>query len=169
MSQSIAGGGEFDHSMEAAKRLETQYRRLGTRDPVCGWPGCEESNPFVLTGRHPDLLCYEHKLLSCARSPYEGHHVAGRHNSDVMADIPGNEHRILSEYQAAWPEDTLRNPNQSPLLAAAAAIRGWLDVLRIIIERSIAWIPEFLEWLHRELVERYGNDWWIKFGWGTPF
>ena len=156
-------------SFDMAKRLNDRYRQLGTRTPVCACTGCGETNPFALTGYDPDISCYEHKLLRGGRWPYEAHHVAGRHNSDVTADVPGNDHRILSEYQGDWPEDTLRNPDHSPLLVAAAAIRGWLDVLRVIIERSIGWIPEFLEWLHCELVDRYGSDWWIKFGWGAPF
>lgn len=156
-------------SFEELKRREERFRQLGTRHPLCIRPGCGETDPFALTGRKPVITCYEHQLIDLGRSPYEAHHVAGRHNSDVTADVPGNDHRILSEFQSAWPEDTLRNPNQSPLVAAAAAIRGWLDVLRIIIERSVGWIPEFLEWLDSELVSRYGSDWWVRFGWNQPF
>lgn len=158
----------LDPNLRDELRREERYRQLGTRTPVCAWPGCGERNPFALTGRDPDISCYEHYLLRNRRSPYEGHHVAGRHNSDVVAFVPGNEHRILSECQSAWPEDTLRNPDHSPLLVAAAAIRGWLDVLRVILERSIAWIPEFLEWLHRTLVDLYGPDWWEELGWTAP-
>lgn len=154
-----------DLSVEEVKRREARYRRLGTRDPICSWPDCGETNVYVLTGFYPDISCYEHQLLRAERWPYEAHHVAGRANSDVTADIPGNEHRILSDYQRYWPSDTLRNPEHSPLLVAAAAIRGWLDVLRILIERSIAWIPEFLEWLHCTLVDLYGPGWWLKLGW----
>ena len=156
-----------DRSVEELKRREERYRQLGTRDPVCRWPDCGETNPFALIGYHPDISCYEHYLLRSGRKPYEAHHVAGQHNSDVKVDVPGNEHRILSEYQRFWPEDTLRNPEHSPLLVAAAAIRGWLDVLRVIMERSIGWIPGFLEWLHRILVDIHGADWWVKLGWDT--
>ena len=98
------------------------------------------------------------------RRPYEYHHVDGQHNSDVTADVPGNDHRILSELQRLWPEDTLRNPEHSPLLVAAASIRGWCDVQLIII-RGVGWIPVFLEWLHPTLVDLYGPDWWKHFGW----
>ena len=149
---------------EKVKRLEQQYRRLGTRNPICAWPGCGETNPFVLQGYHPDISCYEHYLLSAGKPPYEAHHVAGQHNSDVTADVPGNDHRVLSEMQRSWPDDTLRNPDHSPLRVVAAAIRGWLDVMRVI-ERSVGWIPEFLEWLDLTLVDLYGSDWWEKFGW----
>lgn len=158
-------GSSREPSMQDAKRLEERYRQLGTRNPRCAWPECGETNPFALVGRRRDISCYEHYLLRAGRRPYEQHHVAGKSNSDVIAEIPGNDHRVLSEYQRYWPDDTLRNPEHSPLLVAAAAIRGWLDVLRVIIERSIAWIPEFLEWLHRILVDSYGPDWWVGFGW----
>ena len=154
-----------DMSIEEYKRREERYRQLGSRDPICAWPDCGESNVHALLGYRPDISCYEHYLLRAKRRPYEAHHVVGRSNSDVTADVPGNEHRILSEYQRFWPEDTLRNPEHSPLLVAAAAIRGWLDVLRVIIERSVGWIPEFLEWLHRTLVDVIGADWWVKLEW----
>lgn len=165
MSGTIVGGLDFGDSEYAAKRLEGQYRRLGIRTPVCAWPGCGERNPFALVGRHPDISCYEHYLLRTGKRPYEGHHVDGQNNSDVMSDIPGNDHRVISELQRLWPEDTLRNPEHSPLLVAAASIRGWLDVLLIIITRSVGWIPGFLEWLNRTLIDLHGPGWWIEFGW----
>ena len=154
-------------SFEELKRREERYRRLGTRTPVCAWPDCGETNVYALVGFYPDISCYEHYLLRVGRKPFEAHHVAGQANSDVTTDVPGNEHRILSEYQRYWPEDTLRNPDHSPLLAAAAAIRGWLAAMQVILERSVAWIPEFLEWLNRVLVDCFGTKWWLKLGWDT--
>lgn len=165
MTPLTPGSPDPSEDVEKVKRLETRYRMLGTRKPVCAWPGCGETNPFALVGIHPDISCYEHYLLRVGKRPYEAHHVAGQHNSDVTADVPGNDHRVLSELQRFWPDDTLRNPEHSPLLVAAAAIRGWLDVLRVIIDRGVGWIPEFLEWLNRILVDQYGADWWEKLGW----
>ena len=153
MSSIVGGGAGSGGSFEELKRLEIRYRMLGTRNPVCAWPDCGETKPFVLVGSHPDISCYEHYLLRAGKRPYEAHHVAGQHNSDVTADVPGNEHRLLSELQRSWPEDTLRNPEHSPLLVAAASIRGWLDVMSVIIDRGIGWIPGFLEWLHLILVD----------------
>src|SRR5690606_3208904 len=91
--------------IEAEKRREAHYRRLGTRAPKCAWPQCGETYPERLVGTHPDISCYEHYLLRSRRSPYEKHHVAGQHNSDVTVDVPGNDHRSLSELQRSWPED----------------------------------------------------------------
>ena len=165
MSGTAIAGAAFGDSPEESKRREARYRSLGSRTPVCAWPDCDETDPLVLMGHFPDIHCYEHYLLRSEKKPFEAHHVAGRHNSDVTADVPGNEHRLLSECQGFWSEDTLRNPEHSPLLVAAAAIRGWLDVMQVIIDRSIGWIPEFLEWLHRILVDQIGSDWWVKFEW----
>lgn len=165
MSAMIVTGGEFEDPFEVVKRIEEQYRRLGIRTPVCAWPGCGERNPFTLIGRHPDISCYEHYSLRTGRRPYESHHVAGKANSDATADVPGNDHRILSELQRFWPEDTLRNAEHSPLLKAAAAIRGWCDVLLVIIDRGVGWIPGFLEWLHLALVDHHGPNWWKQLGW----
>lgn len=67
--------------------------------------------------------------------------------------------------QRDWPERTLRNPDGSPLLRAAGAIRGWLDVLRVIIDRAVGWIPPFLEWLDERLRAVHGNRWWLAPGW----
>ena len=165
MSPRIPGSSDHGENVEGLRRLEEQYRRLGTRDPICAWPDCGETNPYALVGYHPDISCYEHYLLRVGKKPYEGHHVDGQNNSDVVADVPGNDHRVLSELQQFWPDDTLRNPDHSPLIVAAAAIRGWLDVLRVILERGVGWIPEFLEWLHRVLVDLIGPDWWVKLEW----
>lgn len=165
MSTTIVNGGSAEEPAEVIKWLESHYRRLGTRDPVCAWPDCGQTHPAVLIRRCDRISCYEHYTLSTGRRPYEAHHVAGRQNSDATADVPGNDHRILSELQRLWPEDTLRNPEHSPLIVAAASIRGWCDVLLVIIYRGVGWIPDFLEWLHLTLVDQHGPDYWTRLGW----
>lgn len=151
---------------EWERLLEEQYRRLGTRTPRCLEPGCDETNPFAFTGVHPDLLCYEHRLIRAGRDWLEDHHWKGQHNDPLdKSPVPGDDHRVLSGLQQSWPRETLRNPDGSPLLVAAAALRGWLDVLWLMIVRTVGWIPEFLEqldaWLRQQLAER----WWDDFGW----
>jgi hypothetical protein len=76
----------------------------------------------------------------------------------------GNPHRILNSYQQGWPQETLLNPDGSPLLKAAALLRGFLDILRLIIERIFGWIPEFLESLDAWLRQTLGPRWWEQFG-----
>ena len=148
------------------RRLEDQLRRLGSRNPTCSEPDCTERDPFALTGSVPDVLCYEHQTRSQGRTWVEDHHVAAKANDpDTVASLPGNDHRALSDLQRDWPSDTLRNPNASPLIRAAAAIRGWLDVLWVILTRSVGWIPVALEQLDGLLTGQVGPGWWRTIGW----
>jgi hypothetical protein len=150
-----------------AKR-EAAYQRLGIRTPHC--TQCAEADPLALTGAEPDILCYECRALAAGRSPIEQNHPAGQHNDPNTTPIPGNDHRVFSAYQSSWPRDTLRNPEGSPLLRAAAALRGWLDTLRLILERTVGWVPAFLETLDGWLGQQLGPRWWDGFEWegGAP-
>ena len=64
---------------------------------------------------------------------------------------------MLSELQALWPRDTLRNPDASPLVRAAAWLRAWLDMLRLIIDRAVGRIPAALEDLDTLLTKFIGQ------------
>jgi hypothetical protein len=145
------------------QRAEERLRQLGTDTPYCHEPGCDETCPLALTGVEPDIYCYEHDLLRRGRPWLEAHHPLGWHNDPRTVDAPANDHRVLSDLQLPWPRETLRNPDGSPLLRAAAAIRGWLDVLWLVITRSVGWVPEFLEELDAWLRERVGPRWWDDF------
>jgi len=74
--------------------------------------------------------------------------------------IDPNDHRILSDLQQQWPARTLRNPDGSPLLAAAAALRGWLDILRLLLDRVLSQVPRLLEASDAYLVSLAGPRWW---------
>ena len=139
-------------------RIEQAYRRLGTRNPKCG--RCEETAPLMLTGQDPDILCYTCRKEQQGQPPVEQHHVAGRHNDAFTVPTDPNTHRVLSDAQRDWPERTLRNPDQSPLLQAAAAIRGFVDWLLVMVERCVKWIPPFLESLDARLTVEWGPHWW---------
>ena len=77
--------------------------------------------------------------------------------------IPANDHAQLTDCQQhEWPAETLRNPGGSPLLRASGAIRGWLDVLRVIIDRSVGWVPSLLEKLDQALTRDHGPQWWTR-------
>ncbi len=145
--------------------LEERLRSLGTRNPRCSHPDCAETDPFALTGVDGDILCAEHAADAEERSWTHGHHVPGRANDpeDVM-DIPANDHAVVTwKYQPYWPRETLRNPEGSPLLRAAASVRGWLDLLRLVIERTVGWVPAVLEHLDAWLREEAGPRWWDDF------
>jgi hypothetical protein len=143
--------------------LENRLVRLGTWEPQCTVEGCGETDPRALTGTDPNIVCYEHRQLADAKAWVEQDHRAGQHNQPATAAIPANDHRILSVMQQSWPRDTLRNPDGSPLLKAAACVRGWLDLLRLIIERTVGWVPPFLEMLDRWLRDTIGEMWWKDF------
>lgn len=146
------------------RRPEERFRQLGTRNPHCKVHGCQETDPYALSGTHPNLICDEHRAEAAGRSWIDKHHVPGRANDPAdTVPVPANDHAGLSELQRFWPRETLRNPDGSPLLRAAAALRGWLDLLRMTIERTLGWIPEFLEQLDGWLRERLGPHWWDEF------
>lgn len=138
-------------------RKVRRVRRLGD-GTVCSQ--CGERDPRALVPGADPVLCYECLAAAEGRPTKEEHHPAGRHNLTFTAMVPGNDHRVLSENQQSWPEKTFHNPHGSPLLKAAGALRGWLNVLQIIIERGVGWIPAFLEALDAWLEERLGAEWW---------
>ncbi|MGH9682859.1 MAG: hypothetical protein ACRD4S_04520 [Candidatus Acidiferrales bacterium] len=75
--------------------------------------------------------------------------------------MPVNDHRAaLSVAQYDWPEETLENSDGSPLLAAAAHIRGFIDMLYYMIDKFLAWIPDLLEYLNSLLTKSRGRKWW---------
>ncbi len=137
-------------------RKARRRRRIG--DSVC--PHCGERDPRALQRRGSLVACYEFWRLQDGRDTTEAHHPAGQHNLPNTVRIPGNDHRVLSCDQLGWPQETLRNADGSPLLKAAAAIRGWLDVLRLLIDRVVGWIPEFLETIDGRLRKHVGRYWW---------
>lgn len=139
-------------------RYENRLTQLGTRAPRCS--ECGEADPFALTGFNPTIVCYECQCIARGRPWVEQQHPAGKANHDATVAIPGNDHRIIDDRKHDWPRDTLRNPNGSPLLRAAACLRGWLDTLHDIIERTVAWIPLFLETLDAWLQQMHGPAWW---------
>ncbi len=120
---------------------------------------CGETDPRCLVETKEGIQCYACHARRTGRGDSERHHPAGRHNLAATVPIPNNEHRILSDRQQDWPTGTLRNPDGSPLLQAAAAIRGWMDVLVLILERTVGWIPRVLEALDAWLRERLGPEW----------
>ena len=140
-------------------RRARRQRRLG---PNAKCRTCGESDPAALL---PADTCYACRQAQMGRSGLEKHHPAGQANDPMTVAIPANDHRVLSDFQQQWPEATLRNPDGSPLLRAAASIRGLLDVLRLIMERTVGWIPPFLEALDSWLRDQLGGRWWDGLQW----
>lgn len=141
----------------AAKRRSVSKRRIGAGG-ICA---CGEDRPHALIPGTMPIVCLACKRVSEGRRLCDDHHVAGRANHDLTVPIPVNGHRaVLSEAQYEWPKTTLQNPHRSPLLAAAACIRGFIDTVRYLLEELLAWIPGYLEGLDALLVDRLGSRWW---------
>jgi hypothetical protein len=99
-------------------RLEQQYRRLGTREPMCVI--CSESNPLCL----------------------EMHHVAGQKHHSDLAIVCRNCHRKLTDQQ----HDHVRTPaytTGAKLDTIGRYLLGIADLLAMIV----ATIRQFGEWL----------------------
>ena len=57
---------------------------------------------------------------------------------------------------------TRNNPHGSPLLAAAACVRGFIDTVLYLIESGLLWVAEMLENLDDFLIRKLGPQWWIN-------
>lgn len=110
-------------------------------------------------------MCMECVRRKRGKSTQDNHHPAGKANNPTTTPILANDHRAeLNVAQYDWPKRTLENPEGSPLLAAAACIRGFVDTIFYLIDKLLLWIPEMLEVLDRFLAEKLGPKWWC----GTP-
>lgn len=152
----------YDHPLEDAR--EQRLAVLGTRTPACR---CGETDPFALNGAHPNITCYECEAIVSGRPRIELQHPAGRHNRPETVPLLGNDHRVWDAYKASWPERTFRNPEGSPLLRAAACVRCWLDLLLVIVHRTVGWVPTYLEQLDDWLGREMGPRWWDAMPTGT--
>jgi hypothetical protein len=152
----MSGFAEEYEALEERRAL--RYRALGTRTPRCTVEECGETDPVALTGVHPNIVCREHLADALGESWTQDHHPPGKQNDPMTVPVPSNDHGLVSELQALWPAERLRNPDGSPLLRAAAWLRGWLVILQVIIERAVGRIPGALENLDRLLSRSSGRS-----------
>jgi hypothetical protein len=144
--------------IKAAAREGRAQRRVG-EGAMCA---CGEARPEALIAGRKEAICFNCDAQRRGKSAREAHHVAGRANSPVTLDVSINDHRAeLSIAQYDWPKQTLRNPEASPLLAAAGGIRGFIDTLLFLIGKLLAPIPDALEAYDTQLRERLGPQWWL--------
>ena len=123
--------------------------------------GCGESRPEALVPGSIPLLCDTCNRVKQGKSPIDLHHPAGVANDPTTIPVPVNDHRAnLSTAQYNWPKRTLENPDGSPLLRAAACIRGFWDMVVYLAQKLLLWIPEFLEALDAHLTKKSGPEWW---------
>jgi hypothetical protein len=143
----------------ANTRKAAAQRRVGA-DAKCE---CGESRPEALIRKDNDVACADCTRKRKGKNTVDNHHVAGKANSPVTTPIPANDHRArLSVDQYEWPKRTLENPDRSPLLAAAACIRGFINTVIYLMEKVLHWIAEMLERLDECLCECLGSQWWLN-------
>ncbi len=140
------------------QRKATAARRIG-RNKQCA---CGESRPEALVRGSKPTTC-----AACVRkrrglTTEDNHHPAGRANNPATILVPVNDHRAeLSVAQYDWPKETRENPGCSPLLAAAARMRGYENTTDYLREKLMLGNPEMLEILDAFLVEKLGPEWWV--------
>lgn len=150
-------------------------QKLPQRDPIASYRrgviaqrvvgacqcACAEARPEALIADSDPLICEECKRRSEGRSANDDHHVASAANDPTTIPIPVNDHCAeLSVAQRDWPKETLENRDGSPLLAGAACIRGFTDVLVYLVEKLLLPLADRLEKLNTFLVKRLGQKWW---------
>lgn len=143
----------------SSARKAAARRRLGV-DANCA---CGESRVEALIRKADHIACAACIRQVQGKTIMDKHHVAGKANSPVTVSVPVNDHRAqLSIDQYDWPKPTRENPHGSPLVAAAACIRGFVDTIIYLLEKVLSWIAGMLETLDALLTERWGVEWWAN-------
>jgi hypothetical protein len=139
-------------------RKKTAARRVGRRRCACG-----ESRPRALIAHSEPTICAACQRTEHGKTAKDRHHIAAIANSPTTMLVHVNDHRAdLTELQERWPTRTRDNPDGSPVLAAAAAIRGFVDTLVYLMTKCVLWVAECLEGVDALLVARFGPTWWAK-------
>jgi hypothetical protein len=137
--------------------------RVKRRVGVDGGCPCGETRPEALIPNSDPKVCAACDRKKKGKTIVDNHHVAGKSNSPTTVPIPVNDHRaeLSVAQQEAWPSGTLENPHGSPLLAAAAGLRGFRDTVLHLMEKLLLWAADMLEQLDAFLQERRGPKWWV--------
>jgi hypothetical protein len=140
------------------QRRATAARRVGEKARCT----CGENRPEALIPNAKPVTCAACKRKIQGKTTMDNHHPAGKNNSPITIPIPINDHRAtLSVDQYDW-QLTLENRDGSPLLTAAACVRGFIDTTIYLIESLLHWTADLLERLDEVLIERLGPKWWLN-------
>jgi hypothetical protein len=144
--------------IRAAVRRSKVERKLGTSTSCTR---CGESRIEALVARSRPRLCEECYRERRGVKRKDEHHIAGKANSPVVIEVPANDHRaVLNQAQYEWPPRTLQNPDGSPILAAAAALRGIADILTELVAHFLHTCAAGLELIDRAVIGHFGDLWW---------
>lgn len=141
----------------AFQRESTSSRRIG-QGKKCK---CGEDRPQALVSGSDPVTCFSCAREASGQSPFDEHHPAGSANNPATVPIWVNNHRAtLSDAQYDWPDETLRNPFGSPILAGAASIRGYCDTSEYLSGELLIRNARMLEKLDGVLTQLLGPNWW---------
>ncbi len=139
-------------------RKNASTRRVGVKAKCA----CGEARPEALIPGSIPKVCGECQRRQRGQTTVDSHHFAGKSNSPITVPIPVNDHRAeLSVAQMDWPKGTQENPERSPLIAAAACVRGFIDTVLYLIKQSLLWVADMLEKLDAFVTDKLGPNWWI--------
>lgn len=141
----------------AYRRRAIAQRRVGVGAKCT----CGEARPEALIREKNRVICQACKRKQNGMTGKDDHHFAMKANSPVTISIPVNDHVAeLNTAQQDWPKQTRENPTGSPLIAAAACIRGFIDTILHLIEKGLHWIADMLEIADAHLASKLGPQWW---------
>lgn len=144
---------------KALRRKVVAARRVGL-GASCS---CGENRPEALIRGINPATCAACQRAKTGQTTVDNHHFAGEANNPTTIPVPVNDHRArLSVDQMDWPKSTLMNAQGSPLLSAAACIRGFIDIALYLIEEGLLWIADMLEMLDQFQVKNLGPKWWVN-------
>ena len=144
---------------EAAFGRRTIAQRRAGVDAICD---CGEMRPEALIRVKTGVICHACKRKQSGKTTKDEHHFAMKANSPITVSVPVNDHVAdLNVAQHDWPKQTRENPEGSPLIAAAACIRGFIDTIVYLINKGLHWIADMLEAADACLARRLGSKWWI--------
>jgi hypothetical protein len=124
---------------------------------------CGELRPEALISGRVPAVCFSCDRERLGWKKSDRHHLFGAANSPVTVSGPVNDHRAcLSVWQQRWPQETLKNQYGSPLLAAAAKIRGFSDFVLYLMNEHLLPIAQMLELLDTTLRKKRGTKYWKK-------
>lgn len=142
----------------AYRREAIAARRIGEGNKCA----CGEDQPEALIAGSDPMTCAKCSRRRKGWKQTDDHHIAGKANNPTATiGIPVNDHRAdLSTAQQDWPKRTLQNPDHSPVLSAAAHIRGFADLIVYLLKTFLLWVAEMLELLDTIFERKLGKKWW---------
>ena len=122
------------------------------------WLAATRTDPLALTGAHPNILCHEHLADPDGRCWTQQHHPSGRANSPDTVPTPGKRPRVRQWAPVTVGPGDVAQPRRQSAAAGGRGDPGWLDILRLIIERTVGWVPAVLEAWTSSSAKRSGRS-----------